>query len=186
MAVIKARVGDGRRKALNTDWDQWMEAADDLYLRFLKRVGVSPFWFHEVASAGFLASSAALAGFIPVAEYEITKAAADEAGVEGNGRADLWFASSTKAYSFELKRAWLAATEANLRAQMQAAYDDVARIPREEFHYASGLLVTRVRDPEREPIYEAFGQSEDVDLAWRIGPAGEDGAWLFFRLLTEG
>lgn len=176
------RRGDGRRRGLTGDWNAWLEQADALYDRFLGRVGESPFAYHEVASSGFLASAAALAGFIPLAEYEIIKRGKVDRRTRADGRADLWFASPGRAYSFELKRALLSATLGNLAAGLHAAVDDVSCIPREEYHYAAGLLVTRVRDVEREPVYRAFAASDRVDAAYRIGPDGENGAYLFFRL----
>ncbi len=117
--------GDGRRRGLIADWDEWLGNADHLYMRFLDRVGESPFTYHEVAATGFLASAAALAGFIPLAEYEITKRGKLDRRTRALGRADLWFASPQRAYSFEVKRAWLAATPANLRERLTAAADDI-------------------------------------------------------------
>jgi hypothetical protein len=102
--------------------------------------------------------------------------------VKADGRADLWFASPERAYSFEMKRAWLAATPSNLGASLRAAVEDVQCIQREEYHYAAGVLVTRVRDNEREPTYRAFTESTDVDLAYRIGGRCIEGEYLFFKL----
>ena len=117
-------------------------------------------------------------------EYEIIKG---DRQAKGAGRADLWFdngarGSSACCYSFEAKRAWLAATPSNLQTSLASAYSDIARIDPKEFHYAAGLLLTRVRDVERIDTYEAFAQSDNVDLAYHIGPDGVDGAYLFFRL----
>lgn len=182
MALELLKRGDGRRQGLITDWNLWLSHADKLYDRFLTRVGESPFYFHEVASSGFLASAAALAGFVPLAEYEIVKRAKPDRRVKVDGRADLWFSTPERAYSFELKRAWLAATPANLASSLEAAADDIACIPREEYHYAAGVLITRVRDAHREPTYKAFAATDAVDLAYRIGPPGENGAYLFFKL----
>jgi len=183
MAMEVLKRGDGRRRGLIADWDLWLSQADKLYDRFLTRVGESPFYFHEVASSGFLASAAAMAGFVPLAEYEIVKRAKADRRVKADGRADLWFSTPERAYSFELKRAWLAATQGNLAAALEAAADDIARIPREEYHHAAGVLITRVRDTHREPTYRAFAEADGVDLAYRIGPVGENGAYLFFRLV---
>ena len=47
---------------------------------------------------------------------------------------------------------------------------------------AAGGLIARVRDKHRWDIYLKFAHSEKVDLAYRIGPEGEDGAFLFFKL----
>ena len=182
MTLQVLKRGDGRRRGLIADWDHWLHHADALYMRFLDRVGESPFTYHEVASTGFLASAAALAGFIPLAEYEVTKRGRTDRRTKVDGRADLWFAAPERAYSFELKRAWLAATTGNLRDLLDAAADDVACIPRNEYHHAAGLLIAKVRDAHRRPIYEAAAEAEMVDLAYRIGPDGEDGAYLYFKL----
>lgn len=182
MTLRIVKRGDGRRRGLNADWDLWLTHADALYTRFLERVGESPFIYHEVASTGFLASAAALAGFIPLAEYEIIKRGKADRRTRADGRADLWFASPERAYSFELKRGWLAATPGNLRERLSAAADDIACIPREEYHHAAGLLIAKVRDEHRIPAYEAFAQESAVDLAYRIGPEGEEGAYLYFKL----
>ena len=175
--------GDGRRRGLIADWNGWLSEADALYGRFLDRIGESPFFFHEVASTGFLASAAAMAGYVPLAEYEIIKRARADRRVKVDGRADLWFATEQRAYSFELKRALLAATAGNLAASLREAADDIRNIPREEYHHAAGLLITRVRDAEREPVYRSFARTDLVDLAYRMGPPGENGAYLFFRFV---
>jgi hypothetical protein len=173
---------DGRKRTLLSDWERWLNAADVLYGRFLERVGDSPFYYHEVASVGFLATAAGIAGFLPMNEYEIIKRGTNDRRTKGDGRADLWFDGGARCYSFEAKRAWLAATPSNLQASLTSAYNDIARIDREEYHDAAGLLLTRVRDEERIDTYEAFAQSDNVDLAYHIGPDGVDGAYLFFRL----
>ena len=182
MALKVLKRGDGRRRGLISDWDRWMHQADALYMRFLDCVGESPFGYHEVAATGFLASAAAMAGFIPLAEYEIIKRGKRDRRTKAGGRADLWFASPERAYSFEVKRAWLAATPANLRERLAAAADDIDCIPEDEYHHAAGLLITKVRDDHRRPVYEAMAQEDAVDLAYRIGPDGEEGAYLYFKL----
>ena len=65
MTYERLKGGDGRMRGLLADWDKWLINADQLYYRFLDRVGESPFLYHEVASVGFLASAAAMAGFTP-------------------------------------------------------------------------------------------------------------------------
>jgi hypothetical protein len=177
--------GDGRRRGLVEDWETWLSKADELYSRFLGRVGESPFLYHEVAAVGFLASAAALAGFVPLAEYEVLKRAQGRKHAEVKGRADLWFSAGRRCYSFEFKRAWLAATEANLGALLGEALRDVECIDRDEYHYAAGGLIARVRDESRIPSYLQFAESDAVDLAYRIGPPGFDGAFLYFSLCKQ-
>src|SRR4051794_31988385 len=103
MASRRIKTRDGRRRGLLRDWDAWMDAADELYLRFVKLVGESPFTYHEVASVGFLAAAAAMAGFVPLAEYEIVKRAREDKRARVDGRADFWFSSMARSYSFEFK-----------------------------------------------------------------------------------
>jgi len=177
--------GDLRRKGLHADWELWLRAADELYLRFLERAGESPFYFHEVASVGFLASASAIAGFLPLAEYEIIKRAQHDKRIKVDGRADLWFDSGARCYSFEFKRAHVAATSKNLTDVLKQASGDIACINRDEYHYAAGGLLARVRDPHREDVYRAFAASDDVDFAYRIGPKGENGAFLYFTLVKS-
>lgn len=184
MTFDRLKTCDRRLRGLLADWDAWLEQADVLYLRFLDRVGDSPFLYHEVASVGFLASAAAMAGFTPLAEYEVVKRGRDDKRARVDGRADLWFSSGTRAYSFEFKRAYVAATAKNLAEVMSDAYDDIACIQRDEYHYAAGAQIARVRDPHRVRTYLDFAKSDMVDLAYHLGPDGEDGAFLFFKLVS--
>lgn len=174
--------GDRRRHGVLSDTEAWLECAASLYDPFLRRVGQSPFFFHEVACASFLASAAALAGFIPLTEYAVIKRLKGDRRVKYDGRADFWFASPTRAYSFELKRAWAAATAANLGSRLADAAHEVRCIPTDEHNHAAGLLVTWVRDVHREPVYRSFAEQDAVDFACRLGPPGADGAYMFFRL----
>lgn len=172
---------DGRLKGLLKDWDAWMTEADKLYTRFLERLGESPFAYHEVASVGFLASAAAMAGFVPLAEYEIQKLGRHNKRTKVVGRADLWMNSGKRAYSFEFKRAYFSATQKNLTESLIAAVDDIACIHRDEYHYAAGAVLARVRDPHRLDTYNAFAFSEKVDLSYRLGPEDAEGAFLYFK-----
>jgi hypothetical protein len=183
--VELVKTGDGRRKALLADWNKWMGSADELYGRFLDRVRHSPFYYHEVASTGFLAAAAAMAGFVPLAEYEILKRGRDDARTKSDGRADLWFSGGRLCYSFEMKRAYLSATRKNLSAVLNEAARDIGCIGRDEYHYGAGCLITRIRDVERMQIYREFAQCDEVDICFRIGPDGEDGAFLFFQLVQN-
>jgi len=142
-----------------------------------------PFLFREVASVGFLASAAAIAGFIPLAEYEIVKRGADDKRGKVDGGADYWSASDQRAYSFEFKRALVSATPANLSAVLADAFGDIARIQRDECHHAADGLIARAQDSYRVKTYYDFADWNEVDLTCQIGPKGEDGAFLFFRLV---
>lgn len=182
MAFRELKRLDGRQRGLLQDWEAWLKQADKLYGRFLDDVGDSPFLYHEVASVGFLASAAAMAGFVPLAEYEVIKRGRNDKRTRVDGRADLWFSSGQRSYSFECKRAYFSATKKNLSDMLTHAKDDIACIQRDESHYAAGCLLARVRDAKRVEIYEQFAQSDEVDFAYHIGPDGEEGAYLYFSL----
>jgi hypothetical protein len=182
MAYRCLKACDGRSRGLLADWESWMQSADLLYVRFLKRLGESPFFYHEVAAVGFLANAAACAGFLPVNEYDIVKRAKSDKRIKVPGRADLWIDSGPRCYSFEFKRAWVAATPNNLSGSLEAASDDIRCVSNDEYHYAAAGLLAAVRDEHRIQKYEAFAHSDEVDLAYHVGPEGENGAYIFFRL----
>ncbi|MEM6476351.1 MAG: hypothetical protein AAF687_09310 [Pseudomonadota bacterium] len=183
MPLEQLKLGDRRKAGLVSDWEKWLEEADGLYNKLLHRAGYSPFYHHEVSSVGLLASAAALAGFLPMMEYEIRKKKRIDMRRKGEGRADLWFDSGPRCYSFEAKRAYVAATTSNLSAMLHEAHADAWCIDKREYHYAAGLLIAYVYEPKRTATYLAFANSDFVDLAYRIGPNGEDGAYLFFKLV---
>ena len=123
-----------------------------------------------------------MAGFTPLSEYEVIKRGREDKRARVDGRADLWFSSGSRAYSFEFKRAYTAATSKNLLEVLTVASDDIACISRDEYHYAAGGLIARVRDEHRQDTYTRFAESDAVDLAYHIGPDGENGAFIFFKL----
>jgi hypothetical protein len=175
--------GDLRKSGLLLDWEAWLQSADILYSRSLKAIGYSPFEHHEVSSVGLLAAAAAMAGFTPVMEYEHPKE--DRRGDWGswNGRADLWFSSGTRSYSIEAKRAYWKATATNLEKVLVEAHSDAECVAVTEYNYAAGLLIALVVDPLRIETYTDFAEREDVSLAARIGPAGQHGAYLYFKFV---
>jgi hypothetical protein len=76
-------------RGLLQDWEAWLREADKLYDRFLGDVGDPPFFYHEVASVGLLASAAVMAGFVPPAEYAAIKRGRNDKRTRVDGRADL-------------------------------------------------------------------------------------------------
>jgi len=176
--------GDGRRsRQLVEDWNRWIIHLDSLYRKFIRVVGESPFSYNELAATGFLASAAANAGFLPLTEYAVVKRSKLDRRAKVDGRADLWFSTADRWYSFEVKLAWHIATRANLAASLKAASEDVACLPTDEYHFAAGVLIAWVKHAEREQIYRSFADDSNVHFAYRIGPGREDGAFLFFTLL---
>jgi hypothetical protein len=173
---------DGRRRGLASDWEAWLREADSLYGRYLERIDASPFDFNEVSAVGFLAAAAARTGFLTLNEYEIVKTSQSDRRKKVPGRADLWMAGESRAYSFEFKRAWHSATKKNLEAIMNKARGDIDSIDRDESHYAAAVVLAYVRDEARVPRYRDFADNEHVDFAYKIGPDGERGGYLYFSL----
>jgi len=176
------KTGDGRQRGLISDWTAWLKMADIFHDRYLDRIRYSPFSCHEVSCVGFLASAAAMAGFVPASEYQIEKTDKNDPKKLVNGRADLWFAAGERCYSIEAKTAYWDATPNNLSKMLCKASNDAYCIQEDEYNYAAGCLIAHVDSEERKETYEDFADSSDVDLSFHIGPEGVDGAYLYFSL----
>lgn len=164
------------------DWENWLKSADKLYRRFVDRLdGDSPFDYHEVASVGFLASAAAMAGFLPMNEYDVVKLEKSDKRVKIPGRADLWFDVGQRCYSIEFKRTRRPVTTAYLEQRLDYAYEDIERVQKDEYHFAAACLVTVAREQKRIEVCRDFAGSGEVDFAYRIGLKKEP-AFLFFKL----
>ena len=172
---------DRRRTSLIADWEKCVRSADKLYARFTDRVGDSPFDYHEVASVGFLASSAAMAGFLPMNEYDVIKRGQLDKRKKVKGRANLWMDAGNYCYSLEVKRTRRPVTALYLLQRLDQAFLDVECVQKDECHVAAACLVTVARDQKREVACRAFAEHDEVDFSYRIGPKGEP-AFLYFRL----
>ena len=176
------KIGDARRTGLISDWEVWLKSADKLYRRFISRLdGDAPFDYHEVASVGFLASAAAMAGFLPINEYDVFKLGKSDKRTKVPGRADLWFDVGSRCYSIEFKRTRRPVTTAYLKQRLDHAFEDIECVHKDEYQFAAACLVTVAREPKRANICRDFANSEHVNFAYRIGPKREP-AFLFFRL----
>ena len=172
------KVRDGRRKGILADWEPWLRSADELYGRFIARLdGDSPFDYHEVASVGFLANAAAMAGYLPMNEYDVFKRGKADKRTKVRGRADLWFDAGRRCYSVEFKRTRQPVTTANLQQRLGYAYRDVECVQSD----AAACLVTVAREPKRIELCQRFAKCDDVHLAYAIGPFDQP-AFLFFKL----
>jgi hypothetical protein len=140
------RIADARRTGILSDWEAWLRRADQLYERFTDRLeGDSPFDYHEVASVGFLSNAAAMAGYLPMNEYDVFKRGRSDKRTKVPGRADLWFDTGPRCYSFEFKRTRRPATIGYLRQRLEQAFSDVNCVARDESHYAAACLLTGAR-----------------------------------------
>ena len=176
------RTGDARRTGILFDWEKWLRSADELYGRFADRLeGDSPFDYHEVASVGFLSNAAAMAGYLPINEYDVFKRGKSDKRTKVRGRADLWFDTGPRCYSFEFKRTRRPVTTGYLGQRLEQAFSDVKCVDRDEYHHAAACLVTVAREPVRIDTCRRFAAGAGIDAAYIIGPRNEP-AFLFFRL----
>lgn len=173
---------DRRRQGLMADWENWLKEAGQLYDRYLAEIDASPFEYNEVCAVGFLTAAAARAGFLTLNEYDITKKSQLDKRKNARGRADLWISSGDRDYSFEFKRAWFRATVGNLTKTLSRARSDIGVIDKNESHYAAGVVIAYVQDESLTDRYHKFAEHHDVNFAFRIGPTGNRGAYLFFSL----
>lgn len=176
------KIGDARRTGLLKDWEQWLKSADELYGGFVHRLdGESPFDYHEVASVGFLAGAAAMAGYLPMNEYDVIERGKSDKRTKVSGRANLRFDVGKRCYSFEFKRTRRPITKAYLEQRLEYAHKDIDCVSEDEYHYAAACLVTVAREPRRLKACQNFANDDYVDFAYKIGPAAEP-AFLFFKL----
>ena len=182
MALTVIKECDGRKRGLIDDWNRWLVAADQLYMRMLNEENIYPIAQHEVSISGFLASSAALAGFLPLMEYETLKK--DKNSVDGyrNGRADLWFSSGHRTYSFEIKRAFYQSNINKLKSVMNLVIKDTGFIDDNEAGYFCACVMAYVSDEKYINVFEEFSRDENVTSAYRIGPSGAGCAYIYFNI----
>ncbi|WP_336960091.1 hypothetical protein [Sphingobium aquiterrae] len=173
---------DKRRPSILSDWESWLREADKIYCRYLNEIEESPFDFNEVSAVGFLSAAAARIGFLTLNEYEIIKRDQRDKRRKRPGRADLWLNGEERSYSFEFKRAKYEATASNLEAALRAARRDIDVIDKDESHHAAGVVLAYVRDEHRVETYRHFARHRDVHAAYRIGPEGSTGGYIFFSI----
>lgn len=182
MTYSCVKMHDARRTVLLADWEKWLKSADKLYLRMYQRLeGESPFDYNEMSCVGLLCSAAGIAGHLPMLEYNIVKAASHDRRFRVGGRADLWFEGNRDCYSFEMKRIDRGFSYASLSRRLQKANADIRLIQANECHVASGCLLAVASDKGSMKICNDFAASDEVDLAYKIGPKDEP-AFLFFKV----
>lgn len=176
------KIADARRTGILSDWERWLRHADQLYKRFADRLeGDSPFNYHEVASVGFLSNAAAMAGYLPMNEYDVFKRGKSDKRTKVRGRADLWFDTGARCYSFEVKRTRRPVTVRYLGQRLEQAFSDVECVDRDEYHYAAACLLTVAHEQARIETCRRFASERVIDAAYAIGPRNEP-AFLFFQL----
>ena len=182
MAFECVKPGDKRRRGLLADWETWLTAADGLCNRFDSEWDTHVLGQHEVSVASFLACAAARVGSLAMTEYDIDKIDPEDRRKKKRGRADLWFASDQKSYSFECKRAWYRSGHKRFDQMLQKAKQDIGCIPATESSHPAGLLVGYVSENSLEERFREYAYHDEVDIAYRIGPDGAGGGYLYFSL----
>lgn len=90
-----------------------------------------------------------------------------------------------RAYSFEVKRAYLDTSSAKLKRMMQAAIADARCICDDECDHAVGLLVAYMNGDTDPETYETYISTTDVHRAYRFGPRGNGGCYLLFAFVNS-
>ncbi len=177
--------GDQRFKSIARDWSPWLQEIGHLYNRYIAEQYPSPFSLHEQATVGLLVSAAARAGYLNYNEYELSNKGPDDKRRRVPGRADFWMECNGRAYSFEVKRAYLDTSSAKLKRMMQAAIADARCICDDECDRAVGLLVAYMNGDTDPETYETCIATTDVHRAYRFGPRGNGGCYLLFTLVNS-
>lgn len=187
----------GRRNTLEYKaWSEWLDAADALTRRYCRAMEEDdPFAYNETASVSILASAAACAGYVGLADFS-TRKASRENRAHGPGRSDFWMEAEGRAWAFEFKQ-WMPVTAPRKRlvSHMAAAERCAKTIVRSRSDgVIAGLIVPLywIKEGKRSTSevvlqrartnLEAF--ASECDFAWTVGGAG--GAretWLLFKIV---
>lgn len=197
-------VNGDKKKAEYTIWSSWLAKAAKLVDRHISCVNDDdPFAYNETASVALLASAAALAGHVALAEYSVTKIDSEKASSgklkkrERNGRGDLWLHAKGRDWAFEFKqRNSVGVSRANgrLKSHFDAAEKCAKKINGEEGTPVAGLIVSLffIEDVEDEDDkdrvakdaaseIERFAKEQDL-LCWKITPPeGRRPTYFLFR-----
>ncbi len=182
MSFSCVKVSDARRTIVISDWQKWIKSADKIYTKFVERLdGESPFEYHEVSCVGLLSCAAAMAGYLPMLEYNIIKIGRYDRRRRSSGRADLWFETKRRCYSFEVKKTSRNLTFSYLQKRLDEANDDIKMIQKDECHIAAACLIATAADTKSVDLCHVFANSEHVDMAYSISPS-DALAFLFFKV----
>ena len=162
-------------------WEDWLYATSYVYDNYLRRIDISPFELNEASLVAMLASSAVVANANPLVDMSIGKHGHDGKGIR-KGRSDLWVDFGEVTYSFELKRAKQMANLNNLNARLDLAWQDICKVPPSEHDHSAAMLMAGVFAESKDQILRGFASHKDVDFAFRFGPAGIGGGYLFLRM----
>ncbi len=188
-------------------WSKWLRKAGVLFDRYIDCVDEDdPFAYNETASVAFLASAAALAGHIALAEYSVTKIEAAKADRrklrdrERHGRGDLWLHAEGQYWAFEFKQrnsVGVSRADGRLGSLFGKAVDCARQVNRkQEGTPVAGLVVSLffikgakdktepdgVADAAAAEI-ERFGRSAEL-YCWKIEPPDRRRpTYLLFKVL---
>ncbi|MER0239673.1 hypothetical protein [Fulvimarina sp. MAC8] len=136
MTIIEAKrleTGDRRRREWHV-WDNWMNHAAQLCGRFYGEVETDdpymfddPFAYNETASVSLLASAAACAGYLGLAEFTTQKRSRGDRRKISHGRCDLWLCEEAS-WAFEFKQIRGSSVGAK---RIEGAMEDAVRCARQ-------------------------------------------------------
>lgn len=176
--------GDARTTEFRV-WSEWMAKAAFLFDRHLSLWDDDdPFSYNETASVAFLASAAALAGHVALAECctEKLSAAADTAKArkrKRHGRGDLWLYTEKSGWAFEFKqRLSVGVSRGNgrLKSRMAAARKCAEQVIEKVDGQPVAAMIVSLYWIENDDAATRAGEEierfarENVAFCWRIAP----------------
>lgn len=183
MAEVEVRWGKGARWRKGSHYsvlNRWLDHSAALATELLDYSGqIHPFHDNENSAVGLLVAGAARAGFLPLTEYRLRKRSWHDGRKWQGGRADLWFCTAGKAYSFEFKYAKATTTRANLEWKMYWADRDIARVPRSESDHAFSGVIAPIGPGSRDNMHERF--ATEVDFWCVLSATDAFTTYLFFN-----
>lgn len=158
-----------KQKKIFEVFDPWMQETANISEQFWSYASDQFYPFHdnENSAVSILLGGASRAGYSAVSEYRLRKRDRKDRRRWKDGRADLWFVAQSKAFSFEFKRAWNAASSKNLAEVMDDATWDIKNVPTNESDHAFAGVIAPAYDEAEVGVYEAF--AKQVDFCCRLG-----------------
>jgi hypothetical protein len=166
-------------------WEEWLCATAKLCDKFAEDHGDDPLAYNETASVSLLCSAAASRGWLGLAEYALTKRAAEDRRRSAPGRCDLYLLTPTRSWAFEFKQLFPWGVP---RRRLQTAWDAARRcaecLPLQEADArVAGLMVSLyhmpvVRRAQAQEKMRNFANA--VDYAWELGSRSKYNADTFF------
>ncbi|WP_447753333.1 hypothetical protein [Sphingopyxis fribergensis] len=140
---------DARRHEA-TIWARWLGKVPQMRRAFAQAIDDDPLLYNETASVGVLASAAARAGMLALAEYSATKRGDGRGRPHRHGRCDLWLCDPAAeiSWAFEFKQLFCAPSprRGTIAAALDRACADARKVHPLEADRCFGALLISARE----------------------------------------